>query len=80
MYVYLLENPQVCSQDGFHVMNGREAINLTTEANLICQTDYAHDVVDKCPRRLDRPARPPCCRGAISNTSKIHRKYSHNIN
>uniref|UniRef100_A0A915EDY7 Uncharacterized protein n=1 Tax=Ditylenchus dipsaci TaxID=166011 RepID=A0A915EDY7_9BILA len=59
--VRVQENPMVCSQDGFHVMNGREAINLTTEANLICQTDYIHDVADKCPRRLERPARQPCC-------------------
>ena len=51
----------VCQQDGFHVMNGREAINLTTEANLICQTDYMHDQVDACPRRVERPVQKPCC-------------------
>ncbi|KAI1725771.1 leucine rich repeat domain-containing protein [Ditylenchus destructor] len=65
--VRVQENPLVCSQDGFHVMNGREAINLTTEANLICQTDYIHDVTDKCPRRLDRPIRQPCCSNGQKN-------------
>jgi hypothetical protein len=60
--VRVQENPMVCSQDGFHVMNGREAINLTTEANLICNTDYVHDVNDSCPRRpVEGPVRQPCC-------------------
>jgi len=63
--VRVQENPMVCSQDGFHVMNGREAINLTTEANLICQTDYVHDTTDKCPRRpVEGPVRQPCCDAA----------------
>lgn len=60
-----LENPMVCNQDGFHVMNGHEAINLTTEANLICHTDYVHDLTDKCPTRKDMPVRPPCCQSQM---------------
>lgn len=42
-------------------MNGREAINLTTEANVICKTDYAHDKTDKCPQKLNKPTKPMCC-------------------
>lgn len=59
------ENPLVCTQDGFHVMNGREAINLTTEANLICKTDYANDVTDQCPRKAETPIRKGCCEGKL---------------
>ncbi|KAL7071035.1 hypothetical protein ACQ4LE_009843 [Meloidogyne hapla] len=62
--VRVQENPLVCAQDGFHVMNGREAINLTTEPNLICKTDYENDDVDKCPRRPDPPPRKVCCDAA----------------
>lgn len=51
----------VCGEDGFHVMNGGEAINLTTEANLICKTDWQADVVDLCPKAAPRPVPPPCC-------------------
>lgn len=42
-------------------MNGREAINLTTEPNLICKTDFENDDVDNCPRRPDPPPRKVCC-------------------
>ncbi|KHN82694.1 Leucine-rich repeat-containing protein 15 [Toxocara canis] len=59
--VRLQENPMVCSQDGFHVMNGREAINLTTEPNLICKTDYMKDTKDVCPKGVEPPQPPPCC-------------------
>uniref|UniRef100_A0A1I7YZ89 Leucine-rich repeat-containing protein let-4 n=1 Tax=Steinernema glaseri TaxID=37863 RepID=A0A1I7YZ89_9BILA len=58
--VRLQENPMVCSQDGFHVMNGREAINLTTEPNLVCKTDYTHDMQDVCPKK-GKPAPAPIC-------------------
>ncbi|KAK0396388.1 hypothetical protein QR680_001701 [Steinernema hermaphroditum] len=58
--VRLQENPMVCSQDGFHVMNGREAINLTTEPNLVCKTDYTHDIQDICPKK-EKPAPMPMC-------------------
>ncbi|KAK0396387.1 hypothetical protein QR680_001701 [Steinernema hermaphroditum] len=54
------QNPMVCSQDGFHVMNGREAINLTTEPNLVCKTDYTHDIQDICPKK-EKPAPMPMC-------------------
>uniref|UniRef100_A0A914H1S9 Uncharacterized protein n=1 Tax=Globodera rostochiensis TaxID=31243 RepID=A0A914H1S9_GLORO len=63
--VRVQENPLVCTQDGFHVMNGREAINLTTEANLICKTNYANDVKDQCPRKPEVPLRKPCCEATI---------------
>ncbi|CAK5049389.1 unnamed protein product [Meloidogyne enterolobii] len=66
--VRVQENPLVCAQDGFHVMNGREAINLTTEPNLICKTDYENDDIDKCPRRPDPPPRKVCCDAAPKPT------------
>lgn len=62
----------MCSQDGFHVMNGREAINLTTEANAICQTDYVHDVKDKCPQKLEKTAKPMCCNAVHGNNKIIY--------
>ncbi|KAI6239150.1 Leucine Rich Repeat family protein [Aphelenchoides fujianensis] len=57
------ENPLVCNQeDGFHVMNGHEAINLTTEVNAICKTDYMSTLKNhKCPTRGSPPERPTCC-------------------
>lgn len=60
-----LENPLVCNQDGFHVMNGHEAINLTTEVNAICKTDFKNDINDQCPKRPARPAPTPCCSNKI---------------
>ena len=45
-----LENPMVCTQDGFHVMNGNEFINLTTEANKICQGRWKEVTEDVCPK------------------------------
>jgi len=59
--VRLQENPFVCSQDGFHVMNGRTAINLTNEPNFICKTDYTRLSPDQCPTRKERPPIAPCC-------------------
>ncbi|RCN52637.1 leucine Rich repeat-containing domain protein [Ancylostoma caninum] len=59
--VRLQENPMVCSQDGFHVMNGPQAINLTTEPNNICKTNWQEDSSDVCPKALSRPVPPPCC-------------------
>uniref|UniRef100_A0AC35GAG2 Uncharacterized protein n=1 Tax=Panagrolaimus sp. PS1159 TaxID=55785 RepID=A0AC35GAG2_9BILA len=61
MTVRLQENPFVCTQDGFHVLNGQEAINLTSEANLICQSENVHDNTDQCPRRKELPSPQPCC-------------------
>ncbi|KAL3107834.1 hypothetical protein niasHT_017066 [Heterodera trifolii] len=61
--VRVQENPLVCTQDGFHVMNGREAINLTTEANLICKTNYGNEVEDKCPRKSENVPWKGCCKG-----------------
>ena len=61
MTVKIQENPFVCSQDGFHVLNGQEAMNLTSEPNHICETDWANDNVDQCPRRKELPSPPPCC-------------------
>ncbi|KAI6177317.1 hypothetical protein M3Y97_00893500 [Aphelenchoides bicaudatus] len=57
------ENPLVCNQeDGFHVMNGHEAINLTTEVNAICKTDYVSaSKHHKCPTRTKTPERAVCC-------------------
>lgn len=48
-------------------MNGREAINLTTEANLICQTDYLHNTIDKCPRPIKKQIALTCCGSNTSN-------------
>ncbi|MFH4974125.1 hypothetical protein AB6A40_000834 [Gnathostoma spinigerum] len=74
--VRLQENPMVCSQDGFHVMNGREAINLTTEPNLICKTDYLKDVKDDCPKgNSKKPQAPVCC----SRTKKIKTSISESL-
>ena len=43
-------------------MNGRQAISLTSEPNLICQTDYTKDIEDVCPKKeFERPAPKPCC-------------------
>ncbi|EPB69660.1 leucine Rich repeat-containing domain protein [Ancylostoma ceylanicum] len=53
--VRLQENPMVCSQDGFHVMNGPQAINLTTEPNNICKTNWQEESPDVCPKvNMDR--------------------------
>ncbi|ETN69557.1 leucine Rich repeat-containing domain protein, partial [Necator americanus] len=53
--VRLQENPMVCSQDGFHVMNGPQAINLTTEPNNICKTNWHDATPDVCPKvNMDR--------------------------
>ncbi|CAD5216460.1 unnamed protein product [Bursaphelenchus okinawaensis] len=60
------ENPFVCKQDGFHVMNGREALNLTNEPNLICKA------VPKaqCPQKGNRPTPPPCnCKKSVKKTT-----------
>uniref|UniRef100_A0A0K0D5P6 Leucine-rich repeat-containing protein let-4 n=1 Tax=Angiostrongylus cantonensis TaxID=6313 RepID=A0A0K0D5P6_ANGCA len=59
--VRLQENPMVCSQDGFHVMNGPQAINLTNEANKICKTNWYEDTPNICPKTVPRPDPPPCC-------------------
>uniref|UniRef100_A0A7E4VMU4 LRRCT domain-containing protein n=1 Tax=Panagrellus redivivus TaxID=6233 RepID=A0A7E4VMU4_PANRE len=59
--IQLMENPFVCTQDGYHVLNGQEAINLTTAENLICATDYTHDNTDACPTRKELPVPAPCC-------------------
>ncbi|CAD5222345.1 unnamed protein product [Bursaphelenchus xylophilus] len=50
------ENPLVCKQDGFHVMNGRDALNLTNEPNLICKTPTK----EQCPQKGNRPAPQVC--------------------
>lgn len=76
----LLENPFVCTQDGFHVMNGREAINLTTESNAICKTDYAHDVKDKCPQKIEKPPKPMCCNGVHGINYNIYQKIFRTCN
>ncbi|VDK49177.1 unnamed protein product [Anisakis simplex] len=68
--VRLQENPMVCSQDGFHVMNGREAINLTTEPNLICKSDYLTETKDLCPKKsVQRPQPPTCCNKPMPTTT-----------
>uniref|UniRef100_A0A0N5B228 LRRCT domain-containing protein n=1 Tax=Strongyloides papillosus TaxID=174720 RepID=A0A0N5B228_STREA len=64
--VRLQENPMVCSQDGFHVMNGHDAINLTTEPNNICKTEYNHDFIDICPKKISAPGPQPCCTQKVS--------------
>jgi len=67
--VRVQENPLVCNQDGFHVMNGHEAINLTTEVNAICKTDYKNDIQDQCPKRPEKPVPVPCCGNKIVTTT-----------
>lgn len=47
-------------------MNGKEAINLTKEANLVCQTEYINDITDKCPLRQKKPITSRCCNSNIS--------------
>ncbi|PIO76111.1 leucine Rich repeat-containing domain protein [Teladorsagia circumcincta] len=60
--VRLQENPMVCLQDGFHVMNGNQAINLTTEPNNICKTNW-HDESDKvCSKATTSPVTLQCCK------------------
>jgi Leucine-rich repeat (LRR) protein len=71
MTVRLQENPFVCTQDGFHVLNGQEAINLTSEANLICQSENVHDNTDQCPRRKELPSPQPCCLRTIVKTTTM---------
>lgn len=63
----------VCSTDGFHVMNGGEAINLTTEANIICRGDWQADTVDLCPKGVYRPIPPPCCAKVIQVVNYVVR-------
>uniref|UniRef100_A0A0R3RQW4 Leucine-rich repeat-containing protein let-4 n=1 Tax=Elaeophora elaphi TaxID=1147741 RepID=A0A0R3RQW4_9BILA len=70
LMVRLQENPMVCLQDGFHVMNGKEAINLTTEPNLICQTNYTNNLEDICPKNSDVPQPPLCCSKSTSKADK----------
>ncbi|VDK72944.1 unnamed protein product [Litomosoides sigmodontis] len=71
LMVRLQENPMVCLQDGFHVMNGKEAINLTTEPNLICQTNYTNDLEDVCPKNSEVPQPPLCCLKSMPKADKI---------
>ncbi|KAL3981941.1 Leucine rich repeat family protein [Acanthocheilonema viteae] len=71
LMVRLQENPMVCLQDGFHVMNGKEAINLTTEPNLICQTNYTNNLKDICPKNNDVPQPPLCCLKSMPKADKI---------
>ncbi|CAI4233185.1 unnamed protein product [Auanema sp. JU1783] len=59
--VRLQENPMVCTADGFHVMNGREAINLTTEPNLICKGNWRKPMDQTCAKKHTRPYHPVCC-------------------
>ncbi|VDN04552.1 unnamed protein product [Thelazia callipaeda] len=73
LMVRLQENPMVCLQDGFHVMNGNEAINLTTEPNLVCQTNYTNNVEDVCPKSNDSPQAQPCCSKSVT---KLDKPYS----
>ncbi|VDK38362.1 unnamed protein product, partial [Gongylonema pulchrum] len=73
LMVRLQENPMVCLQDGFHVMNGKEAINLTTEPNLICKTNYTNDMQDVCPKKVNVPQPPLCC---SKSTPKIDKEPS----
>lgn len=70
MNVRLQENPFVCTQDGFHILDGQEAVNLTTEANYICQrVKISNNTIiyldggdkDQCPKRNELPIRQPCC-------------------
>ncbi|MCP9266144.1 Leucine-rich repeat-containing protein let-4 [Dirofilaria immitis] len=70
LMVRLQENPMVCLQDGFHVMNGKEAINLTTEPNLICQTNYTNNLDDVCPKNGDAPQPPLCCLKSMPKVNK----------
>ncbi|VDK66810.1 unnamed protein product [Onchocerca ochengi] len=70
LMVRLQENPMVCLQDGFHVMNGKDAINLTTEPNLICQTNYTHNLEDVCPKNSNKPQPPLCCLKSIPKTDE----------
>ncbi|KAK6030712.1 leucine Rich repeat-containing domain protein, partial [Ostertagia ostertagi] len=49
--VRLQENPMVCLQDGFHVMNGNQAINLTTEPNNICKTNWRDESDKVCLKK-----------------------------
>ncbi|CEF60732.1 Leucine-rich repeat and Leucine-rich repeat, typical subtype-containing protein [Strongyloides ratti] len=65
--VRLQENPMVCSQDGFHVMNGHDAINLTTEPNNICKAEHNNDFIDICPKKISPPGPQACC---IKKTNK----------
>ncbi|KJH41698.1 leucine Rich repeat-containing domain protein [Dictyocaulus viviparus] len=67
--VRLQENPMVCSQDGFHVMNGPQAINLTNEANKICKTNWHEDTPNICPKALLRPEPPLCCNRKSTTTN-----------
>uniref|UniRef100_A0A0N5ATT6 Leucine-rich repeat-containing protein let-4 n=1 Tax=Syphacia muris TaxID=451379 RepID=A0A0N5ATT6_9BILA len=69
--VRLQENPMVCSQDGFHVMNGRQAISLTSEPNLICKTDYTKDDKDVCPKKsFEKPKPSFCCEREKAKTKQ----------
>ncbi|KAE9553818.1 hypothetical protein FO519_002988 [Halicephalobus sp. NKZ332] len=84
MTVRLQENPFVCTQDGFHVLNGQEAINLTTEANVICHEvsfvnntlTYLNGDTDQCPRRKELPARQPCCLRMIAHPPTTPAPYT----
>uniref|UniRef100_A0AC35U7R2 Leucine-rich repeat-containing protein let-4 n=1 Tax=Rhabditophanes sp. KR3021 TaxID=114890 RepID=A0AC35U7R2_9BILA len=66
--VKLQENPMVCSQEGFHVMSGAEALSLNSEPNLVCKTDYNHDYIDVCPKKTTGPPRQPCCTRNAAHT------------
>ena len=42
-------------------MNGNEAINLTTEPNIICKGDWKKLPKAVCPKEIPRPLPQPCC-------------------
>uniref|UniRef100_A0A8R1HH41 Uncharacterized protein n=1 Tax=Caenorhabditis japonica TaxID=281687 RepID=A0A8R1HH41_CAEJA len=68
--VRLQENPMVCTTNGFHVLNAGEAINLTSEANNICKTNWQKKTENVCPKTRSRLVAPQCC----SSNAPVNKK------
>uniref|UniRef100_A0A915K5R2 Leucine-rich repeat-containing protein let-4 n=1 Tax=Romanomermis culicivorax TaxID=13658 RepID=A0A915K5R2_ROMCU len=57
------ENPMVCGQHGYHIIQNNQPIYLTNESNTICKSDHAVKD-DMCPTRNEQRQAPPCCQAS----------------
>ncbi|GMT07220.1 hypothetical protein PENTCL1PPCAC_29394 [Pristionchus entomophagus] len=69
--VRLQENPMICEDESYHVMNGAEPVYLTGEPNIICKGNWKMLPAPVCPQGVPRPLPSPCCQKDQGRASKL---------
>lgn len=68
--LFRAENPLVCTQQGYHIVQGGRPIHLVTEKDAICASNYDPSVPASCPNKAMPPPTLFCCNDAPATTTK----------